>query len=102
MLINVTTIYFLFVGLVIAENQQDQTAGLAVVPKSVPGMSEPDFINTQAIIARWVLQLHHLRIIHFREFEGSLYGPDTTVTVMSVYIAVPVAVGVLSLVGQFD
>jgi hypothetical protein len=39
---------------VIAENTMDQTSGLAVVPSTIRsgGGHEPDFINTQAIIAR--------------------------------------------------
>jgi len=42
---------------VIAENQQDQTSGLAVCPPTNDGAShEPDFINTQAIIARSLVQ----------------------------------------------
>lgn len=37
---------------VVAENQQDQTAKLAVVPRINSSGKEPDFVNTQAIIAR--------------------------------------------------
>ena len=37
---------------VVAENQEDQTASLAVVPRTFGSGHEPDFVNTQAIIAR--------------------------------------------------
>ena len=36
---------------IIAENQQDQTSQIAMAPKVGTGGNEPDFINTQAIVA---------------------------------------------------